>query len=40
LYAYYDDVSVGDNYTSLTGILRYNYEAFKLCPRSAADIEP
>jgi hypothetical protein len=38
-YAYYDDVATGKTYASVSGILRYSYDAFKVCPRDSADIQ-
>ena len=36
---YYEyDVSNGDTFSSITGVVSYNYKAFKLEPRSAADM--
>lgn len=35
---YYDDVASGDNFESLTGLITYTYEAWKLIPRSSEDM--
>lgn len=35
---YYDDVSAGESYEALTGLITYSYEEWKIIPRDSADM--